>query len=260
MQTGTLPQGPHHIYFEYYSAGPKKPLVFFLPGYISNTQSTKGQYTLQLCQANELNWLSVDYLGHGNSSGKITDCGILDWLTSAQRALHHIKDTYLPAKVPLLLVGSSLGSWLALLLALELAQTSGSNFEPSGLITLAAAPDFTSNLRLGHNVFPNPEVEGTYILQEGEFTLPAGPALLNTQPELLVLPRLPDLTLPVELIHGEEDDISPWANSLNILKGVNSSCCRLHLIKGADHGLTDPHSLNTLKASLLYLAANLGAN
>jgi len=108
------------------------PTVVFLGGFMSDMAGTKAVFLEDWCRAQGRAFLRFDYSGHGESSGRFTDGTIGDWFADARAALSLIDG-------PVVLVGSSMGGWISLLLAREMPA------KVAGLVTIAAAPDFTED-------------------------------------------------------------------------------------------------------------------
>ena len=136
-----------YIYTPPASAGATLPLVMFLGGYRSDMQGTKAEYLEQQCKARGQAYVRFDYSGHGQSQGEFDDGTIGSWLGDATDILDHV------ASGPVVLVGSSMGGWIALLLAQKRAAMM------HALIGIAAAPDFTEDIYCRLNGAQRQELE-----------------------------------------------------------------------------------------------------
>ena len=130
---------PHHLKtaqgrtIAYHRSKGQGPGVVFLGGFMSDMTGTKAAHLHNWCDDHGRSFLRFDYSGHGNSSGAFTDGCIGDWLEDAFEAVQQLTEG------PQVFVGSSMGGWIALLLAHKCPDRF------AGLVTIAAAPDFTED-------------------------------------------------------------------------------------------------------------------
>ncbi len=221
-----------------------QPGILFLPGYGSNMEGTKATQIFNWATKQGLQVTLMDYGGHGSSSGQFTTGTLGQWLDHARYILETITSG------SQILVGSSMGGWIMMLLALKCPQ------RVCGLMGLATAVDFTSGL-----IIPalSPE-QKQQLASFGEITLDysglpitqrylqesANHHLLNTE-------QIRRLTCPVTLIHGLQDTVVPWQWSCQLQQQLGSQEVTVILIKHGDHRLCDPQSLDLLMESLTRL-------
>lgn len=206
----------------------RAPGVVFLGGFRSDMTGTKAQWLQDWAQAQGRAFLRFDYSGHGQSSGDFLQGCIGDWAADARAALLALTEG------PQVLVGSSMGGWIALLLARAMPD------RVAGLVGIAAAPDFTEDsmwagfdaaqrraldevgqVALPSDYSPEPYVITRRLIEEGRQNLVLrGP---------LVLP------FPVRLLQGTADTDVPPAVALRLMDHAQSPDLRLTLVKGADH-------------------------
>ncbi|HXF90811.1 MAG TPA: alpha/beta hydrolase [Candidatus Nitrosotenuis sp.] len=216
-----------------------KPTIMFLPGYHSDMYGLKAQYLEQLALENGLGYLSLDYMGHGQSSGNFIDGTIGHWAQNAQDIIHHTQANNL------IVVGSSMGGWIMLLTALALPQPI------KALVGIAAAPDFTE-YRIWHtmNEAERQELKEKEILYiPSEYTaqgLPLTYRLIEEGRNHLLLNRPINITHPIRLLHGVLDTDVPTTHTLKLLERLTSSDVQAILIKDGDHRLSKPHHLKIL--------------
>ena len=217
----------------------ESPCVIYLHGLQSSRQSEKGKRLELFCEQNGYSFLSVDYTGHGNSEGEIIDFRIKQCLDDVLCVLKEEK-----IKQPLYLIGSSLGGWIAFLLA-EHFKT-----QVKGILTCAAGVDFlpmiwnhllTDELREmlknGGTLGPSEETYGHC------FTYPM---FTEAEPYLL-LNRKIQYDGPVILVHGDKDTIVPYQNSFKIKEALESNKVCVQIIKGEGHILSSFPLEKTLK-------------
>ncbi|WP_052045989.1 alpha/beta hydrolase [Candidatus Paracaedibacter symbiosus] len=200
---------------------------------------TKGIYLRDFCVEKGYGFLSLDYSGHGQSSGNFEEGRISEWLMECVEVIQ-----YTGAK-NIIIVGSSLGGWIMLHLALRCPDL------VSGLIGIGIAPDFTKDIPNRITTAQYQELETT-----GRFVIPSDytangvtitKQLLEDGNELVLLGKggIP-CDLPVRLLHGVEDVDSPLDLSLQLMRELTSTDVEVILVKNGDHSLSAPHHLRLL--------------
>ena len=223
------------------------PTIVFLGGFRSDMAGTKAIALEAWAQANGRAFLRFDYLGHGQSSGRFEDGTIGRWLDDSLAAI----DTLTTGK--LVLVGSSMGGWLSLLVALKRPE------RLSGLVLIAAAPDFTERMLLKGL---SPEDRAT-LQREGRLERPSQYSsepsvftwkLIEEGRNHLVLDKKLALPCPVRLLHGQSDPDVPWEYSLQIAEHLDTPEVITTFVKGGDHRLSTPADIARLIAIVEELA------
>lgn len=218
------------------------PGVVFLGGFRSDMTGTKAQYLEGWARAQGRAFLRFDYSGHGQSSGRFEEGCIGDWAADAMAAVAAL------TKGPQVLVGSSMGGWIALLLARKMPE------RLAGLVTIAAAPDFTEDsMWAGFDAEQQVALEG-----EGQIALPSeyGDPLIITKRliedgrEHLVLRDPLALPFPVRMLQGTADADVDMSVALRLLDHARGEDIRLSLVKGADHRFSDPACLEMIAAAV----------
>lgn len=226
------------------------PGVIFLTGYRSDMSGGKALALEDLCRARGNAYLRFDYTGHGASSGRFEDGTIGRWAGDAVAVLDHLTEG------PQVLVGSSLGGWIMLLVALARPQ------RVAGLVGVAAAPDFTEDL-LWAQLSPS---EQQQLIATGVLRLPSGydeeptpvtRAIIEDGRRHLLLRAPIGLDCPVRLIHGIEDHDVPWRTSLKLMERLRARDVELHLIKDGEHRLSRTEDLQRLCETVDRLLAQL---
>ena len=227
------------------------PGVVFLGGFRSDMEGTKALHLEAWARAEGRAFLRFDYSGHGQSGGDFLDGCIGDWFEDARAALAL-------AEGPQVLVGSSMGGWIALLLARDCPQ------RVAGLVTVAAAPDFTED-----GMWAGFDADQRRALSEtGQVALPSDYSdepyivtrrLIEEGRERLVLRSPLGLGIPVRFLQGTADaDVEP-AVAERLLAHAEGADIRLTLVKGADHRFSDPDCLALITASVAEVLARIGA-
>ena len=219
------------------------PTVIFCGGFKSDMTGGKASALEAHCQAQGRRFVRFDYTGHGQSSGLFTDGSISQWLADAQDVIAQLGGQQI------LLVGSSMGAWIALLAARMLAS------RLVGFVGIASAPDFTENLIW--NALPPDRQE--QLMEEGVVQIPScygqeaytiTRRLVEDGREHIVLGAPIELNVPVRLLHGTHDEDVPWQTSVALLKRIVSSDKKLKLIEGGNHRLSEPEQLALMCAAV----------
>jgi len=229
----------------------KGPGVIFLTGFRSDMTGGKALAVEALCRAQNRAFVRFDYTGHGESSGAFADGTIGRWTEDALLVLDRVTNG------PQVLVGSSMGGWIALLLARARPE------RVAGIVGIAAAPDFTEDLV--HDVLDADAKE--CLARDGQIVVPSAydpePCVITRRlieegrNHLLLRGPIP-VAAPVRLIHGMEDHDVPWQTALRIAERVASADVEITLVKGGRHRLSDPPDLERLVAVLESLLHKIG--
>lgn len=226
------------------------PGIFYLPGFQSTMKSTKSRALFHFCQEKSLEFTTLDYYNHGEStrSDDTTSPGTIGrWLSDAMTVLDQI-----PENSSQIFVGSSMGSWLMMLLLQSRPE------RVSGLVGIASAPDFTSLIAqdisanplyssqmqtMGYCEYPTKyDARGFYRIHK---------ELLEEAQSHFILEheRKFDLhhEIPLRLIHGKQDEDVDYNVSIKLLDRI-SSCDnkRLILVDDGDHRLSKPKELEVI--------------
>lgn len=228
----TTPAGRRIAYHKTEGAGPG---VVFLGGFKSDMTGTKAQHLQDWAEATGRAFLRFDYSGHGQSSGAFLDGCIGDWAADAMAAISALTTG------PQVLVGSSMGGWISLLVARAMPD------RVAGLVGIAAAPDFTEDLMwatfteaeraalaAGRVEQPSDYSDEPYVITR---------RLIEEGRSQLVLRSPLPLPFPVRLLQGTADVDVPPAVALRLVDHAESPDLRLVLVKGADHRFSTPTCL-----------------
>jgi pimeloyl-ACP methyl ester carboxylesterase len=235
------------IHLAYELTPGRSPTLVFLPGFMSDMTGDKATMLAAFAAERGHASLRLDYSGHGASSGRFEDGTIGRWsedvLVLTDRLTHG----------PILLVGSSMGGWIALLVALA---------RPArihALVGVAAAPDFTEDL-----IWAGLSEQAKAALQrDGLLRFPSvyggsqvmTRALVEDGRKRLVLRAPIPLACPIRLLHGQRDPDVPWQTALRIAEQAHSADVEIHLIKDGGHRLSRPQDLAALRSLVAPLLA-----
>ncbi|MCB2095827.1 MAG: alpha/beta hydrolase [Rhodobacteraceae bacterium] len=238
------PAGRRIAYDRLEGAGPG---VVFLGGFRSDKEGTKALALEAWARRQGRAFLRFDYSGHGQSSGDFLDGCIGDWLADARAAIGALTTG------PQVLVGSSMGGWIALLLARAIPE------RMAGLVTIAAAPDFTEDgMWAGFSAS-----ERADLMETGRVEMPSDYSdepyvitrhLIEEGRDHLVLRTPLDLPFPVRMLQGTADADVPVATATRLLDHATGPDLRLTLVKGADHRFSTPDCLKLIVLSVQKVA------
>ena len=219
------------------------PIVVFLGGFRSDMEGTKALCLEDWARARGRGFLRFDYSGHGQSSGEFLDGSIGDWADDAFAVIQE------KAGSPVVLVGSSMGGWISLLMARRMPE------RIKGIVGIAAAPDFTEDsMWAGFDESQRSELE-----EKGQVALPSDYSddpyiitrrLIEEGRRNLVLRDPLVLPFPARFLQGTDDSDVDRSVALRLLDHAEGGDIRLSLMKGADHRFSSPECLALIKSSL----------
>lgn len=213
--------------------------IVFLGGFRSDMQGTKAVALEAWAREQGRPFLRFDYSGHGESSGTFEEGAIGDWLADAKAAISVLTEG------PQVLVGSSMGGWISLLIARDMPE------RVAGLVTIAAAPDFTENgfwagfsdaqrrmlSENGHVEIPS-DYDAPYVITR---------RLIEEGRNNLVFAEPLTLAIPTRFLQGTADADVPQEWALRLLGHAKGQDIRLNLVKGADHRFSTPDCLHLIE-------------
>ena len=219
------------------------PALVFLPGYMSDMAGGKATAVFDRARSEGRACLLLDYSGCGQSSGDFAEGSLTRWRDEVLALIEAQIDG------PVILIGSSMGGWLMLLVGLALKD------RLAGLVGIAAAPDFAdwgysdqqkAQLTAGATIYednpygPEPTPTHAHFWQDAQQHLLLGAGIA--------------LTCPVRLVHGQRDEDVPWEISLRLCKALRSDDIQVALVKDGDHRLSRERDIALLlrQASSLF--------
>ncbi len=228
------------------------PGIVFLGGFRSDMEGTKALHLEAWAKAGGRDFLRLDYSGHGASSGDFLDGCIGDWVEDSEVAITTL------TKGPQVVVGSSMGGWIALLLARALPA------RVAGLVGIAAAPDFTEDsMWQGFDA-----AQKQTLMEEGQVALPSDYSddpyiitrrLIEDGRNQLVLRDPLPLPMPVRLLHGTADADVALSVPLRLIEHATALDMCLTLVKGADHRFSTPEALALTETAIIEVTEALGS-
>jgi len=222
------------------------PGIVFLGGFRSDMTGTKALHLQAWAEASGRAFLRFDYSGHGASDGAFEDGTIGRWLEDARAAIAATDG-------PQVLVGSSMGGWIALLVARDWPE------KVAGLVTIAAAPDFTEDIwaamsreeraalaARGFVQRPTDYADTPYVITE---------RLIAEARDHLILPAPLHLPMPARFLQGTADTDVPLERALRLLGHATGPDLRLCIVKDADHRFSTPDCLALIAAMVAEVIA-----
>jgi pimeloyl-ACP methyl ester carboxylesterase len=209
------------------------PTLLFLPGYASDMDGAKAVALDAFAERRGVAMLRFDYSGTGLSEGSFEDGALDAWMAEALEILDR------QTAGPVIVVGSSMGGWIALHLALQRPE------RVAALVGIAAAPDFTD---WGFTDEQRAEIERNGRLDD------EGPgisrAFWRSGQQLLLLEKPVAVRCPVRLVHGENDPDVPLPVAYRLLQQLKSTDVQLTIVKGGGHRLSEPHQIDAILHTL----------
>jgi pimeloyl-ACP methyl ester carboxylesterase len=202
------------------------PAILFLPGYASDMEGAKALALDAFAAERGLSMLRFDYSGAGSSAGRFEEGTLALWLEEALAILDQLTDG------EVIVVGSSMGGWIALHLALLRPD------RVRALVGIAAAPDFTDwGFADGDAAVANNIARGFW--ESGQ--------------QLLLLDHPIGVECPVRLLHGELDRDVPLDVAFRLMRALRSSDVQLNVLKGGGHRLSEPHEIRAILDTVIAL-------
>jgi len=238
---------PGGNYLAYAKSKGRAPTTVFLGGFRSDMTGTKAMALDAWARRTGRAYLRFDYFGHGRSSGRFEDGTIGRWLDDSLAAIDALADG------KLVLVGSSMGGWLSILVALRRIE------RLAGLVLIAAAPDFTERMLLsGLSAEDRARLQRDGRLERPSQYSPEPSVftwkLIEEARNHLVLDKPLALPCPVRLLHGQQDPDVPWEYSLQIARHLTAPDVITTLVKNGDHRLSKQADIARLIATVEELA------
>lgn len=232
----------------YHHTAGKTPGVIFCGGFMSDMTGTKAMALDAACRDSGRQYTRFDYSGHGQSGGAFTDGTIGQWAGDAQDILDEVTEG------PQIVVGSSMGGWIMLLLARARPG------RMAGLVGIAPAPDFVLRMWDGFS-----EDIKEALRRDGVYKRPSEYSdepyaitmnLIEDGRQHLVLHKPLKLDCPVRVLHGMRDPDVPWRDSLELVERLQCEDVVLTYVKSGDHRLSEPDDIVRLVATVEELAGN----
>ncbi len=218
------------------------PTVIWCGGLKSDMEGGKATHLHAWAEARGQTFIRFDYFGHGESSGDFTDGTISRWASDIAYVRDQLTDG------PVILVGSSMGGWAALLAA------TANTPRTQGLVLINPAPDFTEKLTVAGWT----EEQIAALENDGVVYEPSGydepyaysKALIEDGRARQILDLPIPLTCPIRILQGYDDNVVPWTHSKRLLDMLTSKDVTYTLVKGGDHSLSRESDLILIESAI----------
>ena len=228
---------------------PSNLCVIFLHGFMSDIEGKKPSKFKTYCNKKKINYLAVEYSGHGKSYGKFTNGNISKWTNDSIKL---IKSKFKEKKF--ILIGSSMGSWIALNLIKVFKK------QIKGFIGIGSAPEFLEKLmwnKFSKDIKKIVNSKKIYYLKHGNHTYPLTKQLFLDGKKNKVLKTKLKLNIPVIMFHGAKDEVVPTSFSKKALNIFPNAKKKLFIIKSGDHSLSKKNYLNKICKELDKMIKNI---
>ena len=220
----------------------KKLYIIFLPGFMSDIEGKKPQTLFKFAKKNKLGFLSLEYTGHGKSSGIFTKGNISIWSNDTKKIIKKIVK-----KNNFILVGSSMGAWIAL------NQFKYFKSQIKGFLGIGSAPEFLT--RLMWNKFTEKKKRellksGKILIKNGSYEYPISLQLIKDGRKNKILHKKIKSKINVTMIHGQKDEVVPVNFSRLVLKVFSKAKKKAVILKNGDHSLSSQNSLKKIVKEL----------
>ena len=234
----------------------KNLYIIFLPGFMSDIDGKKPQAFKKYAVRNKLGFLTIEYSGHGKSSGKFTKGNISEWSNDTKNSIKKIVK-----KNKFILIGSSMGAWIAL------NQFKYFKNQIKGFVGIGSAPEFLERLmwkKFTKKIKKEIKQKGISIIKHGDSKFkqkqreyPITYQLIQDGRKNKVLSKKINTKIYVTVVHGENDEVVPASFSRKVLSIFTGAKKKLIIIKKGDHSLSDKNPLKKIIKELNIIVENV---
>ena len=215
-----------------------KICVIFLHGFMSDIEGEKPTKFAKFCHKKKINFLTLEYSGHGKSYGKFIDGNISKWTNDTYKLIK-----YKFMRKNFIIIGSSMGSWIGLNL-IKIFKN-----KIKGFIGIGSAPEFLEKLMWNKFTKKIKKIivkKKIYNLEQGNYVYPLTKQLFLDGKKNKVLKMKLNIKIPVTMFHGAKDETVPTNFSKKVLKIFPKAKKKLFIIKGGDHSLSKKNYLKKM--------------
>ncbi len=219
-----------------------RPYIIFLHGFMSDLEGKKPKTFLKYAIKKKLGFLSLEYSGHGKSSGEFIKGNISIWSKETSDLIKKIVK-----KNDIILIGSSMGAWISL------NQFKIFKKQIKGFMGIGSAPEFLENLmwkKFTKQMKKEISFKGIIQLKHGKYQYPISYQLIKDGRKNVVLKKNIYHKLKVTMVHGQKDESVPIRYSKKVLSIFKNAEKKLVIIKNGDHSLSSRKGLKTLLKEL----------
>jgi len=206
------------------------PFIVFLHGFMSDLEGKKPNAFLKFAKKNKLSFLALEYSGHGKSSGKFINGNITKWSNETSTLIKKFVK-----KNDFIIVGSSMGAWLALRQFQEFKK------QIKGFLGIGSAPEFLENLmwkKFTKKMKSEIIQKGIIQLKHGNYEYPITLQLIKDGRKNKVLTKKINSKINITIVHGQKDEVVPVSYSRKVLKTFQKAKKKLVIVKNGDHSLS----------------------
>ena len=226
-----------------------KICVIFLHGFMSDIEGEKPTKFAKFCHKKKINFLALEYSGHGKSYGKFIDGNISKWTNDTYKLIK-----YKFKRKNFIIIGSSMGSWIGLNL-IKIFKN-----KIKGFIGIGSAPEFLEKLmwnKFTKKIKKTIYKKKIYNMEHGGYTYPLTKQLFLDGKKNKVLKMKINIKIPITMFHGAKDESVPTHFSKKVLNIFPKAKKKLFIIKGGDHSLSKKIHLNRMCKELYKMIINL---
>ena len=223
--------------------------IVFLHGFMSDIEGEKPGAIFKYAKKNKLGFLAIEYSGHGKSYGKFTTGNISKWSRDVKISIKKIVK-----KNNFILVGSSMGAWLAI------NQFKYFKKKIKGFLGIGSAPEFLENLmwkKFTKKMKNETIKKGIYYLKHGNYEYPIAHQLIKDGRKNKVLNKKINFKIDVTMVHGSKDEVVPQSYSRKVLNIFNKAKKKLIIIKNGNHSLSNKRGLKKIILQLNKIVFNI---
>ena len=227
----------------------KNLYIVFLPGFKSDITGKKPKAFSYYATKKKIGFLTLDYSGHGKSSGEFVKGNLSIWSNEAKMLIKKIIK-----KNDFILIGSSMGAWISLILFKHFKN------QIKGFIGIGSAPEFLSRLmwkKFNKKIKKEIIKKGLSIIKHGEYTYPITRQLIKDGKKNKVLSKKINSNIDVRMFHGSKDESVPVSFSKKVLKIFPYARKKLYLIKNGDHSLSNKKNIKKILHELDNIILNM---
>ena len=220
----------------------KKLYIIFLPGFMSNIEGEKPKSFKKYAVRKKLGFLTLDYSGHGKSSGEFTKGNISRWSNDTKILIKRFVK-----KNNFIVIGSSMGSWIAL------NQFKYFKNQIKGFIGIGSAPEFLERLmwkKFSKKLKKEIKLKGITQIKNGDYEYPITYQIIKDGRKNKVLSKKINSKIIVTMFHGQRDEAVPVSFSRKVLSVFTNAEKRMVVIKKGDHSLSNKQSINKILKEL----------
>ena len=227
----------------------EKLYLVFLPGFMSDIEGKKPQILLKFAKKNRLGFLSLEYSGHGKSSGVFSRGNLSVWSNDAKITIKRIVK-----KNKFILIGSSMGAWIAL------NQFKYFKSQIKGFIGIGAAPEFLTKLiwnKFSNKIKRELLTSRKVLIKNGAYEYPITLQLIRDGRKNKVLNKKINSHIRVTMIHGQKDEVVPLTFSKYVMRIFINAKKKMIIIKNGDHSLSNTKPLKKIVKELKLIVKNV---